>query len=255
MSWARKGSALALVVVMALALSPDASRGADGDALALVRGMFNQARISFFAKMKLSAPGGLVREIEVSHAQNGHGSMTYMEITSPYILKGTRFLSFDNDNAADEHFTYVPAVRRSVEVPQWTLEQPFLGSNFYMIDITEPKMDKFSYRSVGEGEVSGRSCRKVESIPSDSEYPYGRIVYCIDPNIWMSVFTEFYDRQGQLLKVWKPTRLEQVDGVWTPLHQTMEDVQTNTSSEFEVLEIHQHAQFPEQIFTKAYLDR
>ncbi|HVM97212.1 MAG TPA: outer membrane lipoprotein-sorting protein, partial [Candidatus Acidoferrales bacterium] len=210
---------------------------------------------SFFAKMKLSAPGGLVRELEISHSRNGHGSATYMEITAPYVLKGTRFLSFDNDDGVDEHYTYVPAVRRSLQIPQWTLEQPFLGSNFYMVDITEPKIDEFTYRAIGDGEANGRACRKVEGIPRDDDYPYGRIVYCIDPSISVSVQTEFFDRQGQLLKVWMPTRLEQVDGVWTPMLQSMQDVQSSTRSEFEILEIRQHVQFPEEMFTKAYLDR
>lgn len=246
---------MASLLGAALILLPGMAKAVDVDVMALVKSMFEQTHVSFFAKMKLSAPGGLVRELEVSHAQNGHGSTTYMEITAPYILKGTRFLSFANDNGADEHYTYVPAVRRSLQVPQWTLEQPFLGSNFYMIDITEPDMNEFTYRLLGGGESNGRTCRKVEGVPHDSEYPYGRIVYCIDPRISMSVVTEFFDRQDQLLKIWTPTRLEQVDGVWTPLRQSMQDVQTSTVSEFEILEIRQHVQFPEQIFTKAYLDR
>jgi len=255
-----KGLLIPVLVVVLLAaywllLLPRSSGGTEVDGQALVKSMIEASRVSFSARMKLSSPGGMVRMIDVRHRQDGEDSATYMEITAPYVLKGTRFLSFDRASGKDEHYTFVPLVRRSVQVPQWTLEQSFLGSTFYMIDIAVPDMSEFTYRADGNGQLDGRVCTKVEATPRDASYPYGKIVYCIAPDIALSVTTEFFDRAGALLKVWTARRIETIEGVWTPLLQTMENVQSRALSELAIEEIDQHAKLPGEIFTKAYLDR
>ena len=233
-------------------------RGAPSDnpeARQLATVMFDHSRVSFEGTFRLSSPGGMIRMLDVRHEQRDGGSATYMEITAPYLLKGTRFLSFDRDDADDEHYTFVPMVRRSVRVPQWTLEQPFLGSTFYMIDIAFPNLNEFAYEFAGEGTGYGRPCRKLAATPLRSDYAYGKIVYCLAAGIPVSVGAEYFDRSGALLKVWTPARLEEIDGVWTQLDQTMENVQTGVVSRLEIVSIRHHVTFPPETFTKAYLDR
>ncbi len=259
-SVARTGSLIPILLAAVLAmfwllLFPRRSAGAEPQAAALVKTMIDATKVSFSARMKLSSPGGMVRIIEVRHLQQGDDSATYMEITAPYILKGTRFLSFDRNGGNDEHYTFVPLVRRSVQVPQWTLEQSFLGSAFYMIDIAVPDMSEFRYLLGSTAQSNGRACRKVEAEPLKPNYPYGKVVYCISEEIALSLTTEFYDRELKLLKVWTPQRIENIEGVWTPLQQTMENVQSKDLSELSIEEIKQHAKLPAETFTKAYLDR
>jgi hypothetical protein len=116
-------------------------------------------------------------------------------------------------------------------------------------------MSEFAYHLAGEANSNGHSCRKVSATPLRHEYVYGKIVYCIAPEKRVSVLTEFFDRSGELLKVWTPTRLEQIDGIWTPLDQIMENVQSRAVSQLEIVSIQHHATFPPETFTKAYLDR
>ncbi len=251
---ARAFLTFALVLIGAL-VTGTRGRASEADARALAKAMFDETRVTFTARLKLSSPGGMVRVLDVYHQQNDDGSATYMEITAPYVLKGTRFLSFDRDEGADEHYTFVPIVRRSVQVPEWTLEHSFLGSTFYMIDIALPDMKEFKYRQVGEDKIDGRECRKVEARSIKKDYPYSKIVYCIAPDISVSVKTEYYDRSDKLLKVWTPRRLEKIDGIWTPLDQEMKNVQTQALSELVIEDITHHAKISPETFTKAYLDR
>ncbi len=245
----------AVLLTFGALLLAGVSRADDGEARRLVKAMFDQTKVSFSAHLRLSAQGGLTHVLEVRHTQNDNGSSTYMEITAPYIVKGTRFLSFDRDQGEDEHYTFVPVVRRSVRVPQWTLEHSFLGSTFYMIDINIPDLNEFRYDRKGSATIHGRACEKVEAVPTKAGYPYGKIDYCVAPDINVSLRTEYFDTAGALLKVWQAQRLEDVDGVWTPLDQTMENVQTQSTSRLEILDIKQHVQNPPETFTKSYLER
>jgi len=226
------------------------------DARSLMKKTFDQARITFAGKMLLDSPGGLERHITVKHRQEGETGATYMEITAPFNLKDTRFLSFDHDGREDEHFTYVPMVKRSMRVPKWTLEQSFLGSDFYMIDIAIPEMKDFDYAFDGEADVDDAKCRKIVSTPKRaSEEPYGKVVYCVDEAKLLSLHTDYFDNDGNLLKVWKPSKIEEIDGVWTPLDQTMRTVPSSTESRLRILEIRYRVEIDDDIFGKAHLDR
>jgi hypothetical protein len=248
---------LAAVTLLLAAVMPGPVAADDSGARNLMQRVFDQTKVSFVARMRLSSPGGLERIIEVRHKQMPKASATYMEVISPFNLKGTRFLSWDRDGAADEHYTYVPMVKRSVQVPEWTLKQSFLGSSFYMVDIAIPDMEEAEYTLVGEGEAEGIPCTQVRSAPVilDEDEPYSATVYCVDVERLISISTEYFDLAGHLLKVWRPERIENVDGVWTPMSQTMTDVQANSASRLEILEIEMHVELPDEIFRKLHLDR
>lgn len=252
----RRGTLLGACAAALIALLFAPGAGAEEDVRALMQKTFDQARVTFKGKMRLESPGGMERLLEVSHRQSGATGATYMEITAPFNLKDTRFLSFDHDGREDEHFTYVPMVKRSMRVPQWTLEQSFLGSDFFMIDIVIPDMEKFEYSFDGTADVDGAACRRVISTPKKpADEPYGKIVYCVDQAKYLSLHTEYFDPAGSLLKVWKPTKVEEIEGIWTPLDQTMRNVQSSTESRLQILEIKYNAELDDEIFGKAYLDR
>lgn len=247
---------LAFVIVLQALVCGNRAAAEDGAARDLMRRVFDQTKVSFIATMKLSSAGGLEQTLEVHHKQLPKASATYMEVTAPYHMKDTRFLSWDRDGARDEHYTFVPMVKRSVQVAEWTLKQSFLGSTFYMVDIAVPDMGDYEYSLDGDAAVDGVNCRRVISIPKDpDDEPYSRIAYCVDEQMLLSIRTEFFDPSGNLLKVWRPDRVEEIDGVWTPTLQTMTDVQANAESKLEIVEIEMHAEPPDKLFRKAHLDR
>lgn len=244
--------ALPVAALVTVAPLPTAATDARG----VMERTFDTARVSFRGKMRLVSPGGLERLIDVHHRQDGMASRTYMEITAPFNLRDTRFLSFEHVGRENEHFTYVPMVKRSMQVPKWTLEQPFLGSDFYMVDIAIPDMNDFEYSLDGERVIDGATTRCVTSTPKNPDgEPYGRVLYCVDENKWLSLETHYFDDKGELLKVWKPTKVEEIQGIWTPLDQTMRNVQGGTESRLQILEIEYHVEVPEELFSKAHLDR
>jgi hypothetical protein len=242
------------IALAACLLGPRAA--AEDGARALMRRVFDQVKVSFIAKMKLSSEDGLEQVLDVRHKQFAQASATYMEVREPFNMKDTRFLSWDRDGSSDEHYTYVPMVKRSLQVADWTLKQSFLGSTFYMVDIAVPDMEEYEYSFNGKMQVGDTPCIGVEGIPKEIEdEPYSRIVYCIDEGKLLSIHTEFFDPEGVLLKVWRPEKVEEIGGIWTPTLQTMTDVQAETESRLEILEIQMHVETPDKVFRKAYLDR
>jgi hypothetical protein len=232
------------------------ARAEDDAARALVKAMLEAApKKTFTAKAKLSSPG-YVREMAVFHKTTGEGEATFMEVTAPNDVQGTRFLFLERTEGADRQFVYIPAVRRAVEVMESSRKQPFLGSDFYVSDMVAPDLDAFTYRIVGEETVGGRTCKLVEVLPKNPEAEvYGKGVVAVDPADNVLMRSEFFDHKGKPFKVWTLEKLEKVDGIWTPRRQEMKNLQKNSTSVLEITEIAYGADVPDHIFGRQHLTR
>jgi negative regulator of sigma E activity len=251
----RRPAVRASILALLLAAAPAAAE--EEDARALVQRMIDSApRVPFFAKARLSSPGGCVRELEVRHRPSPDGAQTLMEVIEPADVKDTRFLSQERRTGPDRQFVYMPAVRRAIEVMEASRSQPFLGSDFFVSDFVAPDLDDFTYRFVGNEEVGGRRCKLIEATPKEpAKQVYGKTIAAIDATDHTLVRTQFFDQKGNLFKVWTLTKVETIDGVPTPKVQEMENVQKGSKSRLELIEIKYRVDLPDTVFGREYLTR
>lgn len=230
---------------------------AEDGARALVKSMFDALPTTpFTAKVKLSSDRGWVRDLELSHKHLNDLDASYLEVTAPMDLKDTRFLLFDRVVGRDEQFIYVPQMKRAVQVSSETRKQPFLGSDFYIYDMVRPEFDAYNYSFAGEEDVDGRHCKLVESVPKvPANDIYSKTITAIDPGDLVVMRTHFFDLKGKALKMWTIDKLEKIDGVWTPLVQTMVNEQDHHQSRLEVTEVHYNTDVSDSVFDRAYLTR
>ncbi|GIW40990.1 MAG: hypothetical protein KatS3mg076_1567 [Candidatus Binatia bacterium] len=210
----------------------------------------------FEARMTLSSTRGWERQLELRHKKQGEVFANYMEVTAPHDVKDTRFLFFERTEGRDEQFIYVPALRRAIRIADETRKQPFLGSDFYVSDLVAPDLAEYDYRYVGEETLDGRKLRLVEALPKSLEGQlYGKVVMAIDPADLVVLRTEFFDLEGKPLKVWRVTKLEKIEGFWTPVEQTMENLKSGTKSTLVTTDVTYDVDLPDNIFSRSYLSR
>jgi hypothetical protein len=244
------------VVLVCNARSPAVP--ASEDARGLVQRVVDAAPdVPYVSRMTLTTPGGLMREFTLSGKKLANGiDARYLEVTGPYNLKDTRYLFYDRSERRDDQFMYVPFMKRILRLSEKTRREPFLGSTFYVNDIVEPPIDDYTYAFVGTETVGQRSCQLVESVPKNAAgETYGRSVVAIDPVDLVVLRAQLYDHDGKLLKIHTVDKLEKVDGYWTPLLQTMQNVQESGASELETLEIQYNAPIGDEVFREAHLGR
>lgn len=212
---------------------------------------------SFVARMRLTTPGGLFRDLTMSRKKLGKDlDARYLEVTGPINIKDTRYLFHDRTDGEDEQFMYLPVLQRMVRLSKQTRREPFLGSDFYVHDMIRPALDDFTYAFVGERTVDGRRCRLVESVPKDPERElYGKSIAAVDPQDLLVLRVELYDKENTLFKVLTVERIEKVDGHWTALVQRMENAQDETASRLDILEIQYDVPILDDVFEIAHLLR
>ena len=213
-------------------------------------------KVPLTARATLSSDRGWVRELSLSRAFVDDADASYLEVTAPLDLKGTRFLLFDRAKGRDEQFMYVPAVKRAMQISDETRKQPFLGSDFYVSDMVRPELDAFQYRFVGDESVDGRRCRLVEAVPNDPAHElYAKTISAIDPVDLLTVRVQFFDPKGKPVKTWTLEKIEKIDGIWTPLVQRMQSVQEKHESRLALTDIKYNASVPANTFSRTYLTR
>jgi outer membrane lipoprotein-sorting protein len=247
-------TAYAVLILLAAPLCSGAA--AQESARDLVQRLLAAApRLSFTAKGALTTVAG-TREFDLQYKPLGDAGATYLEVTAPKDVKGTRFLFLERATSADEQFVYVPIARRTIRISEETRNQPFLGSDFAVSDMVKSELDAYTYSLVGEAEVGGRRCTLIEMVAKDAASDlYSKRIAAVDAGDLILLRTEFFDAQGKLVKVWTVEDLQKVDGVWTPMQQRMTNVQENKQSRIVLTEIKYRVDLPDHIFTRNYIDR
>ncbi|HEX4881919.1 MAG TPA: outer membrane lipoprotein-sorting protein [Porticoccaceae bacterium] len=165
---------------------------------------------------------------------------TAIYFASPNNLKGTAFLTYDYQapEREDDNWLYLPALRKARRISAADRGDYFLGTDMTYEDIKlETRVsDDYQYRTLRADTVDGHQCLWVEAVPRTEslarEIGYQRVENCIDSTIWMARQTRFWDLAGNALKTAHIGDIQQVQGIWTPGHITVENHKTGHRSEF-----------------------
>ncbi|MGH7820341.1 MAG: outer membrane lipoprotein-sorting protein [Candidatus Binatia bacterium] len=212
--------------------------GAQDDPKELVRQALAEAALKPAIARVTFTSGSQSREVEIRRKRDEGGDRIHIEVTAPFNYKGVRYVFLEEAGGHHDHYTYLPALKRTVRISEESLSQPFLATEFYVADMIPPQVDAYTYGFVGEEEIAGRKCRLVERVPtSGRDALYGKTILAVDPADRLIVRTEFFEPDGRPLKVWTVERFEKVDGVWTALEQTMRALETGVEWKLTVAEI------------------
>ena len=87
------------------------------------------------------------------------------------------------------------------------------------------------------------------------ELGYGRVLWRIDPEIWMSRKTEMWDVNGNPLKTLRNEIIENVQGIWTALRLTVVNHKTGHSTIFTFSNVDYRAPVDDSMFEQRALRR
>jgi len=137
------------------------------------------------------------RALEVA----GDGEKRLITFEFPPNLRGTAFLSYSHINSDDDQWLYLPNLKKIKRIASRSKSDAFMGSEFSYEDIVAQPIEKYHYRWLRDEPHKGKLCFVIESIPVDIRYSgYSRRVSWLDQAHDFTYKTDFYDRNGHLLK-------------------------------------------------------
>jgi outer membrane lipoprotein-sorting protein len=138
---------------------------------------------------------------------------SFIRIHQPSKDSGTGFLKLHPNL-----WMYVPRVERTIRVPPSMMLQSWMGSDFTNDDLVRESSEVEDYEHVllgvdpGSDESGGRRSYVIEYRPHESApVVWGRIVAWVDAELWAPLFQEFYDEDGEKIRVLRFSDVRAVD--------------------------------------------
>lgn len=193
-----------------------------------------------------------MKNLEVS--DDGDKGLTIFD--KPKDVKGTAFLNFSHITKSDDQWLYLPALKRVKRISSRNKSGPFMGSEFSYEDLSSFEIEKYTFKLLGEEQVNGLDCYKIEQIPTDKYSGYTRQVTWLDKEHFRAQKVDFYDRKKSHLKTltFQDYKLY-LDKYWRPMAMNMTNHQTKKSTDLKTAKLEFKTGLKESDFNKATLKR
>ena len=218
---------------------------------------------SYTATMKLINKKGneRIREVAFYTKDFSDSKRSVVVFRTPKDVSGVGYLMWDyNEDTKGskkerDSWLYMPAMKKVRRISGSESGDDFMGTDFTYDDMGERALSKDTFNLLGEENVNGIACYKVECISNDkSEKNPRRIVWLAKDN-FITQRGEYYNKQNTLQRVLECEDIKQIDGIWTTGKMTMKNIITNHTTILEVKDVRYNQNIADSIFTVASLER
>jgi outer membrane lipoprotein-sorting protein len=186
----------------------------------------------------------------------GKDTKIMIRFISPPDIRGTGYLINQTPGAEDEFYIYFPATKKLRRVKSKEGSKSFMGSDFTNYDLKQRDIEEDTHKLLRTETVGGKDCYVVENIPKrPDEIGYSRTISWIRRDIFVTQKTDFYDREGRLLKQLLAEKVEKIEDLWTITRSRMENIINGHQTIMELEEIEFDSELPDSLFTKRELQK
>lgn len=161
----------------------------------------------------------------------GDGDRSLFVFDQPRDVQGTALLTHGHLAAQDDQWLYLPALKRVKRISSSTRSGSFMGSEFSYEDMSNPEVEKYTYRYLRDEPCGELICTVNEQVPVDRKSSYSRQLVWQDKDHFRTWMVHYYDRKDSHLKTLTIAGYRQyLDQYWRAGEMTMENHLTGKST-------------------------
>jgi hypothetical protein len=175
-----------------------------------------------------------VRELTMSRRdlQDGGEQRYFLYFHRPPDVRDMALLVWKYPGKDDDRWLYMPALKLVRRIAASDKHTSFVGSDFSYEDVSGREPEEDTHRLIREDKVGGRDAYVAESVPKDpASADFSKKLSWIDKATWLPLKEEYYDRRGDLARVFTAEEVKEIQGFWTVSRRVMKNVQTGHWSE------------------------
>lgn len=198
-----------------------------------------------------------VRTIKQFTKDLGKVEKSIMFFQAPADVKNTSFMSwtYDDEIKSDDQWIYLPTLKKTKRISSDSKSDYFMGSDFTYDDLGDRKLEDDTHTLIGEETMDGKECYIVESVSNDEEYMYSKTKTWIIKEHFIGFKKEFYDEDGDLLKILRIKEYKDFSGFLIINLSEMENVQKNHRTTMDLDNINITDKIKESMFTERMMMR
>jgi len=208
-------------------------------------------------KMTIETTSGQKRAFVYESWTKDEGEKNLIRYLEPSRVKDQAVLMLNN---ANDIWMFFPRTQRVRKLATHAKKQKMQGSDFSYEDMGsegEFKED-FEAKRLEDEEKNGHDCYKVElTRKPDSDISYSRLLIWVIKENYYPIVIEYYDEKDPtyLQKTLTQSDIEVIDGIPTAKNMVMRNLNDQTQTVMEIIEIEYDVELDDSLFTERSLKR
>lgn len=197
-----------------------------------------------------------VRELTMlrKDLQEGGEQRYFIYFHRPPDVREMTFMVWKFPGRDSDRWLYIPAIKLVRRIAANDKRSSFVGSDFSYEDVSGRPVEDDTHKLLKEEQIGGREVFVIESIPREpGSVDFSRKLSWIDKTTWLPLKEEYYDRRGDLMRVFTAEETREIQGFWTLTKRTMKNVQTGHRTEVSFGEVRYNLKLPADLFTERSL--
>ncbi|MEW6410194.1 MAG: outer membrane lipoprotein-sorting protein [Nitrospirota bacterium] len=208
--------------------------------------------------MKLISKGGAERIRELTMLRKNYGDVGgdqkyFIYFFQPADVRDMTFMVYKYPAKDDDRWLFVPAINMVRRIAAQDKRSSFVGSDFTYEDVSGRDIEDDTHAIVKEERLGARDCYVVKSTPKAGDVDYSYKISWIDKTNFLPLKEEYYDRKGELYKVFTADEIKDVKGFPTVTKRTMKNLQSGHRTEVTYTKANYNIGLPDDAFTERYL--
>lgn len=208
--------------------------------------------------MKLITKSGKerIRELTMLRLDKGESGQQkhYMYFHRPADVRGMTFMVWKYPERDDDRWLYVPAIKLVKRIAADDKNSSFVGSDFSYEDVTGRDVEDDNHTLKGEESLNGRTSYVVESFPKVARSTYYiRKVSWIDKETFLPLKEQYYDKRGELYKIFTAEKIDSAKNFATIMQRTMANIQNGHRTVVTFEEVSYNVGLKDNLFSERYL--
>ncbi len=197
-----------------------------------------------------------VREMTMTrfNVKEGGEQRYFIYFHRPPDVRDLAFLVWKYPGRDDDRWLYVPALKLVRRIAASDKHTSFVGSDFSYEDVSGREPEDDIHKLLREEKADGRAAWVVESVPKEAGgADFSRKVSWIDKAAGLPLKEEYYDRRGDLMRVFTAEEVKEVQGYPTATRRIMRNVQSGHRTEVALNDVRYNLKLSADLFSERAL--
>ena len=222
-----------------------------------VNDLFNVDTSYGKTKMTITTSSGQKRTFISESWSKDKGEKNLVRYLEPARVKGQAVLMLNN---ADDIWMYFPRTQRVRKLASHAKKQKMQGSDFSYEDMGsgDAFIEDFIAERLEDEKMERYDCYKLElTRKQDSDLSYSRMIMWVIKENFVPIVIDYYDEDDPTYHIKRLVQsdIRIIDNIPTAMKVVMSNVNDNTQTEMEFLEVKYNVQLDDRMFTERELKK
>lgn len=208
--------------------------------------------------MKLISKGGQERLRELTMLRKNYGDTGgeqkyFIFFFKPADVKDMTFMVYKYPAKDDDRWLFIPSLNMVRRIAAQDKRSSFVGSDFTYEDVSGRDIEDDTHTIAKEERLGGKDCYLIKSTPKAGDVDYSYKLSWIDKTNFLPLKEEYYDKKGELYKVFTADEIKDIKGFPTVTKRTMKNLQNGHRTEVEFTKVDYNIGIEDSLFSERYL--